>query len=288
MKFSFPARCLIVLGSVVTGVRADQADSVIVAAMKLSSVANYGWTTTIEQGSRITGIDGKTNDSGYSLVTFHNAASPGGGNTSAVFLGDSKYVVQAGNGWVNPGSLPEDSPPSDSSNGSRGAGGGGRSGAKGGGSGMSLGGIGLGGAGRRGGRGGGSRSGSQNSAAEAPARLPSGINLPHEELAIIVANYTNLHFDGNVASGSLTESGSDLLLSPAGSAETPPAGATGTFRLWIKDGAVTKYQVHLSAKTAPGGRAVKGGFSETINVELEDVGSTKFDVPDAAKQRLTS
>ncbi len=302
----FP-RCLILAGLIAAGVRADQADDVIVAAMKLSASPNYSWDTTIEEGPRTTAISGQTNESGFSLITFNRSGTSGsspaggragsGGDTNTVFLGDSKYVVQTDSGWSSPGSQPADSSssPSSSSSGNRGGGtgNGGTYGSRGGGnSGLNLGGVNLGGGGRRGGGGGGSRSSrgknaSEDSSTSTPARLPSGINLPHEELAIIVANYTDLHFDPEVVGGTLTESGADLLLLPPNSTDTPPAGAAGTFRLWIKDGAVTKYEVHLSAKTAPGGRTVKGGFSETITVELKEVGTTKFVVPAAAKQKLT-
>jgi hypothetical protein len=150
-----------------------------------------------------------------------------------------------------------------------------------------MGGLNIGGGGRRGGGGRNTRNNSsQNSDTAAAPRLPPGINLPHEELSIVVANYTDMHFDGNVAIGSLTESGADLLLVPPGSNDLPPEGATGTFRLWIENGAVTKYELHLSAKTAPGGRSVQGGFTETITVEFKDVGTTNIAVPDAAKQKL--
>jgi len=141
----------------------------------------------------------------------------------------------------------------------------------------------------RGSRGGGGGSGGgQDAGSGAPATFPPGINLPHEELAIIVANYTDLHLDGDIASGALTQIGTELLIVPPGSKDAPPEGATGTFRLWIKDGIVTKYELKLSAKTAPGGHAVKGGFSETITVELKDAGTTTVEVPDAAKKQLSS
>jgi len=310
MKPAPLACCLILATHFAYLVHADTADTAILAAMKLSGAPNYSWVTSIEQGARTTGENGKTNESGFSLVTFTNATTTGtsvgsgrtgsGGDTNTVFLGDSKYVVETDNGWVSPGNLPANSSSSGSGKGSggsgNGAGGGGTYGSRGGGgSGLNLGGLNIGGGGGRRGGGGGGGGGSrgskgnnanQDSGSSAPARLPGGINLPHEELAIIAANYTDLHLDADVVSGTLTESGADLILVPPGSADTPPAGATGTFRLWLKDGAVTKYEVHLSAKTAPSGRTVKGGFTETITVDLKDVGTTTFEVPAAAKQRL--
>jgi len=64
----------------------------------------------------------------------------------------------------------------------------------------------------------------------------------------------------------------------------PPEGAAGTFRLWITNGAVTKYELKLTANTAPGGRG--GSYSETRAIELSGVGSTRVEVPEAAKRRL--
>ena len=150
---------------------------------------------------------------------------------------------------------------------------------------------GTGGGGGRSSIGGGSQrgrsgGGSQNSPASASPRLPAGINLPHEELAIVAANYTDTHLEEGVFSGKLTQSGADLLLVPPGSSQLPPKGSAGTFRLWIKDGAVTKYELKLTAETTPSGASVNGGFSETITVDLSNVGSTKFEVPDAAKRKL--
>jgi hypothetical protein len=281
MKPIIPACCLMVIG--VALARADQADDAIVAGMKLSASPNYSWTTTTDRGSQTAVMRGQTNSSGYSLVTFvgYSLSSGSAGRSSgsgneipAVFLGDSKYVVQGDGGWTTPSALSTASSSSSNSNTS---------------SGRTRGTGGTGGTGMTTGRRGGNRSSrgssSDSDVAGLPA-LPAGINLPHEELAIIVANYTDLHSDGSIASGALTEIGVDLLLVPPGSTDTPPEDAKGTFRLWISDGMVTKYEVKISAKTAPGGRTVSGGFSETITVEFKNVGSTTFDVPDAAKHRL--
>ncbi len=276
MKTILPLFCLAVISGAI--VRADPVDDAIVAGMKLSASPNYSWTTSIDRGAQSTIIRGQTNSSGYSLLTFvgyslssgsSSRSSGSGGEIPAVFLGDSKYVVQTDGGWTTPSALPDASSSStgnSSSGRTRGTGGG-----------LAT--------GRRGGNR-SSRSSSSDSETGGLPPLPAGINLPHEELAIIVANYTDMHSDGSVATGKLTEIGVDLLLVPPGSNETPPEEATGTFQLWIKDGAVTKYEVKVSAKTGPGGRAVSGGFSETITVEFKNVGSTTFDVPDAAKRRL--
>ncbi len=307
MKLTTLACCLLIPG--VAAARADPADTVILAATKLSEAANYSWISSTERDSRTAEMRGKTNSAGYSLVTFLGyappVAPPGGRSVHSdvpgdsihtVWMGDTNYVIQVGDDWTRldgpsetsakPGNASRSASRGDTS---RASGGGGMSG-----SGLDSSGLGGTGGGRRGGGGGrgrGSRSGggggSDNSEMGAPARFPAGINLPHEELGLMMVNYTNLHLEGEIISGTLTQIGAELLIVPPGSKDAPPEGATGTFRLWIKDGMVTKYELHLSAKTAPGGRAVRGGFSETTTVVLTDIGSTPFNVPEAAKRKLT-
>ena len=306
MKLTTLACCLLIPG--VVAARADPAGAVIVAATKLSEADNYSWISSTERDSRTAEMRGKTNSAGYSLVTFLGyappVAPPGGRSVHSdipgdsihtVWMGDTKYVIQVGDNWTSLDGPSDTSAKSGTA--SRSASGGGTSRVDAGsgmsGSGLDNGGLGRSGGGRRGGggRGRGSRSGGGGGSGDtemgAPARFPAGINLPHEELGLIMVNYTNLHMEGEVISGTLTQIGAELLIVPPGSKDAPPEGATGTFRLWIKDGMVTKYELQLSAKTAPGGRSVRGGFSETITVVLTDIGSTPLNVPEAAKRRLT-
>jgi hypothetical protein len=232
----------------------------------------------------------------YALATFGAAPAKTGatspsssasttvtGGKKAVYLGD-KYVVEAPQGgWSTPVAAPaasDDSDPGNTRSGNRGGargGGGGMRGARGG----SRGGVG--GGGSRGG-GGGSGSGRGSDTSSANANVPGALNLPHEELSLIATNYTELHPEDGGVSGKLSSTGADLLFMPPGSSQRPPEGAAGTFRLWIKDGAITKYEVKLTARTAPGGRG--GSYSETRTVEISGIGSTKVEVPEAAKRRL--
>jgi hypothetical protein len=284
---------LALLGGAVL-VRADQTDDAIVAAMKLSSVVNYSWTATIDQNSRAMGITGKTSADGYSLLTFTGFAGSGGASSSSsssksgsgggvntVFLGDSKYVMESGGNWVVPIDTSTSSASTDTGSGSSASNSGnsatrskrGRSGTGGiGGTGTSS-----------------QRRGNQDSASTTPGpKLPSGVNLPHEELAIVASNYSEMHFADGVVTGTLTEWGADQLLVPPGWMQSPPDKAAGTFRLWIKDGAVTKYELKMTAETGPGGATIKGGLAKTITVELTDIGATTVTVPPAAKLKLST
>ena len=272
-------------------VRADPTDDAIVAAMKLSTVGNYSWTTKIALKSRTLEMRGKTTADGYSLLTFAGYAGPApssaksgaAGEVNPVLLGDSKYVVDNNGTWVTPTTAFVASTGSDS--GSRNEPGNttsasargkrSRSGVGGGAGGASSG-------QRR------SSSGSDSESASAGRpKLPAGVNLPHEELAIVAANYTDMKIEGDTVTGKLTDWGADLLLSPPGWTESPPDRAEGTFRLWLRDGAVTKYELKLKADNGPGGVIVSGGINETITVELTDIGTTQVDVPPAAKIKLS-
>jgi hypothetical protein len=269
----------VLLGSATAFVQADQTDDAIVAATKLSTAISYSWTTAISQNSRHLEIDGKTSADGYSLLTFMGysaggvaaaaAKSGAGGGVNTVFLGDNKYVVENNGNWVVPSDVSSAPAPAETSNRTaarnRGVGGG------------------TGAPGQR--RPSGSGEADSSSSGVSP-KLPAGVNLPHEELAIVAANYAEMHVEEGGVSGKLTEWGADLLIEPPGWTQSPPDKAAGTFRLWIKDGMVTKYELKLTAETGPGGAMVKGGLSETITVEITDVGTTNVKVPPAAKLKL--
>jgi hypothetical protein len=271
--------------------QADPTDDAIVAAMKLSANPNYSWKTTVSQNSRKLEIHGKTGIEGYALVTFVGYTAGAGGASSGptatgagndagintVFLNDNKYVVQSDKGWTTPSVT--SSPPEENAGSSRKAGGTSSS---------SVGGGRSGGRTQRNRSGGGSQSASTPTPASTVPRLPTAINYPHEELALIASNYSEMHFEGGVVSGKLTEFGADQLLVPPATMKNAPDNSTGTFRLWITDGAVTKYELKLTADQAPAGTNLKGSFSETITVELTDIGTTTVEVPAAAKLKLGS
>ena len=281
-------------GRAVVFAQTDQAGDAIVAAMKVSTATNYSWTATIDQNSQKREIRGKTSVGGYSLLTFVGYVAGSGASTAnagtdsgvnAVFLGDNKSVVESNGNWVKPAN--DSPPPARADTGNQNAGGSGGTAGKRAGKNRGMGGGMGGGMGTTSQRGRSSSGGAQDSATlTGSTKPPTAINLPHEELAIITANYADVHIENGVVSGKLTESAAGLLLLPPESLQAMPEKPAGNFRFWTKDGSLTKYELKLTADTGPGGASVKGGLSETITVELTDIGTTQVEVPPLAKLKL--
>jgi hypothetical protein len=62
-------------------------------------------------------------------------------------------------------------------------------------------------------------------------------------------------------------------------------GAKGSVKFWIKDGVLTKYETKVQGKVTAGDR--ENDVDRTTTVEIKDAGTTKLEVPDEAKQKLT-
>jgi hypothetical protein len=270
-------------------------DLAIVAAMKLPEASNYTWSTTVDDDARSYAIDGQTDRAtDLSLVNMPvvaavrrrvSAATSSSGDLSNVaFKGDEKYVVQTDKGWKTPEEIAALSPA-----GSGGYGGG----YPGGWGGMRR--------GRRGMMGGMGRgfppptdpATGEQSGGDAPpglhySNLQKTLSRPHEELAFIVASGTDLKADGDVVSGTLSDTAAKLLLVHAGQKELTPLTASGTFKLWVKDGALVKYEVKLEGRIAvlTNGDRHEVDVHQTAVTEIKSVGTTKVDVPDGAKKKL--
>ena len=260
-------------------VRAASAESAIVSAMKLADARNYGWVSDITDDARSYTIDGKTNledKKDLSLVTMPLIASRGsrgpsrGGSSqaqaTAVFKGDEKYVLETPEGWKKSDELADDSR-----------------------YGRSPGYVGPGGYGGYGSRGPTrGRDSRGESSSRAYSNLQRTLSRPHEEIGIIVAGYTELKPEVDGASGTLSETNAKLLLVHAGQKDIVPLKASGTFRLWIKDGELVKYEVKLEGKLAviarDGRREVD--VHQTATTTLREVNNTSFDVPEAARKKL--
>jgi hypothetical protein len=61
--------------------------------------------------------------------------------------------------------------------------------------------------------------------------------------------------------------------------------ARGSVKFWIKDGALTKYEINVQGKVTAGDRTFD--INRTMTTEIKDVGSTKLDVPAEAKAKIS-
>ena len=66
----------------------------------------------------------------------------------------------------------------------------------------------------------------------------------------------------------------------------PPKNAKGSVKFWIKDGLLTKYETHLHGTMSFGDN--DNEMDQTRTVEIQDVGTTKMDIPAEAKTKLES
>ena len=77
-----------------------------------------------------------------------------------------------------------------------------------------------------------------------------------------------------------------------GGAGGPPGGgggptitdAKGSAKFWTKDGVLTKYEIKVSGKMDFNGQEMNQ--DRTTTVEITDIGTTKVEVPEAAKKLL--
>jgi hypothetical protein len=102
-----------------------------------------------------------------------------------------------------------------------------------------------------------------------------------------LAGAKELKKEGGVISADLTEEGAKNMQTFRGSdGESPSVSdAKGSVKFWLKDGALAKYEFKLKGK-------IKFGDNEfpndrTTTVEIKDVNSTKVELPEAVKKKLS-
>lgn len=97
--------------------------------------------------------------------------------------------------------------------------------------------------------------------------------------------------ESNVVSGELTADGAKSLMTfrPRGAnAEPPPPtpkNARGSVKFWLKDGALVKFESHIQVTLNIGDQGDQD-MNITRTTEIQDVGTTKLEVPAEAKAKL--
>jgi hypothetical protein len=99
--------------------------------------------------------------------------------------------------------------------------------------------------------------------------------------------------DGGVILGDFTDAGAKDLLTfrpRRTQADMPPPptpkNAKGSVKFWVKDGALVKFESHLSGRIAFGPDQEDRELDVTRTTEIQDVGKTKVDLPDEARKKL--
>lgn len=233
---------------------ADAKDDVKAAAKKLADASGYSWKATTEAAGG--GGGGGGGGGRFGGPTEGKAVKDGticlkmtrGENTTEAFKKGDKGAVKTQDGWQ---SLADLAP----------AGGGG------------------------GGGGGG-----QGMPGRFMARTLQNYKAPAEEAADMAGKVKELMKEGDAWIGAMTEEGAKSLMTfgrgPGGGGNAPEiSGAQGKVKFWIKDGVLAKYEYNVKGTVSFGGNDRE--VDRTTTVEIKDVGTTKLEVPDEAKKKMS-
>jgi len=131
--------------------------------------------------------------------------------------------------------------------------------------------------------------GGQPNAGMFMARNLRTLKAPAAQAEDLLAGAKEFKEAGGACVADMTEDGAKKLLArPAragGTAPTPPKGAKGSLKFWLKDGALVKYEFNVQG-TVTGRNDQEQQIDRTTTVEIKDIGSTKLDVPAEAKSKL--
>ncbi len=94
--------------------------------------------------------------------------------------------------------------------------------------------------------------------------------------------------EGGVFTADLTEKALKELLTiaPRGKDQSEPKNTSGSVKLWLKDGELTKFMSHIHGTTIFGPDQEEREIDLTRTVEIHDKGTTKLEVPADAKKKL--
>ena len=127
---------------------------------------------------------------------------------------------------------------------------------------------------------------------EGPGRfagmMARNFKAPAAQAAELVGFTKELKKEGDAFAGDLTEDGTKQLLSfrrGAGAEEPTVANPKGNAKFWVKDGVLSKYEFHVEGTVTFNGNDRE--VNRTTTVEIKDVGTTKVQVPEEAKKKLS-
>ena len=120
------------------------------------------------------------------------------------------------------------------------------------------------------------------------SRTLQNYQAPATEVAEMAEKVKSLRKEGDMYAGDFTDEGAKaVLLGPMRRGNNAPqvSGAKGSLKVWLKDGLVSKYEYTSEGTMSFGGNDRQIGRKTTV--EIKDVGTTKFEVPAAAKEKMS-
>lgn len=118
------------------------------------------------------------------------------------------------------------------------------------------------------------------------AAFVGNLQTPSEQATQLASFVDELKKEEDAYVGDLTEKGATTLVSFRRDAnDSSVSDASGSVKFWLKDGALTKYEFKVKGTVDWNGNAFDN--ERTTTVEIKEVGSTKVEVPEGAKQKLS-
>ncbi|MEO7677704.1 MAG: hypothetical protein ABIV39_13165 [Verrucomicrobiota bacterium] len=126
--------------------------------------------------------------------------------------------------------------------------------------------------------------------AAAIARFLKTYKTPAAQAIELANNVTELKEADGVISGELkAEAINELLLMGGRRREGQDAPKTtdtkGSVKFWIKDGALNKYEINVQGKITSSDRSLE--IDRTTTIEINEIGSTKIEMPAEAKEKIS-
>lgn len=135
----------------------------------------------------------------------------------------------------------------------------------------------------------GGEGGAGRGSARFTARMLQNYKAPAAEAEDLIGKAKDLKKDGEAYAGTLSAEDVKALMSRGfrrpGSDAPEVADPKGTVKFWLKEGALSKYQYNVQGKMTFNNNDVD--INRTTTVEIKDVGTTKLNVPEEAKKKLS-
>jgi hypothetical protein len=119
------------------------------------------------------------------------------------------------------------------------------------------------------------------------AGMIRNLKAPAKQAEELANDAKELKKDGDAIAGDLTTEGAKKLMSfgGRGAPQFEIKNPSGSVKFWVKDGMLSKYQYHTKGTVNFNGD--DRDIDRTITVEVNKVGETKVNIPEAAKKKLS-